>query len=215
MAVVDKELRRPDPEVAAEALEPEAGLLADADPAGFADALGELGSALVRDPVAYSSAALRLGTDLAMAGASVALRSVGLPAPPRLAPERRDRRFKDPAWSRQPGWFALQQAYLLWSRSALELVEAAKLDGPERMKAEFAVRAIVDALAPTNYLAGNPTALRRAFETGGLSVLGRPAQHGAATWSATAAARARSTCRPSRWARTSRRRRGRSCTATS
>jgi polyhydroxyalkanoate synthase subunit PhaC len=171
VAVVDKELRRPDPEVAAEALEPEAGLLADADPAGFADALGELGSALARDPVAYSSAALRLGTDLAMAGASVALRSVGLQAPPRLAPERRDRRFKDPAWSRQPGWFALQQAYLLWSRSALELVEAAKLDGPERMKAEFAVRAIVDALSPTNYLAGNPTALRRAFETGGLSVL--------------------------------------------
>ena len=38
-------------------------------------------------------------------------------------------------------------------------------------KAEFAVSQLVDALAPTNFLLGNPTALKRAFETGGRSVV--------------------------------------------
>ena len=37
-------------------------------------------------------------------------------------------------------------------------------------KAEFAVGQIVDALAPTNFLLGNPAAMKRAFETGGASV---------------------------------------------
>ena len=178
MAVVDKELRRPDPEVAAEALEPEAGLLADARPRRLrrrARRARRPRSRAIRWPTRRPPCA---SAPTSRWRAPPALRSWACRRRPRLAPERRDRRFKDPAWSRPAGWFGLQQAYLLWSRSAHELVEAAKLDGPEQMKAEFAVRAIVDALSPTNFLAGNPTALRRAFETGGLSVLGRPAQHG-------------------------------------
>jgi polyhydroxyalkanoate synthase len=171
VAVVESELRRPDPQVAAEALEPEAGLLADADPVGFADALSELGTALARDPMAWSSVAMRLGADLGMAGFATALRAMGIPAAGRVEAPRRDRRFKDPAWSDQPWWFGVQQSYLLWSRAAFELVDAAQLDGPDKMKAEFAVRSIVDALAPTNVLAGNPTALRRARETGGASLI--------------------------------------------
>ena len=172
MAVVESELRRPDPRAAAEALEPEAGMLADADPMGFADALSELGAALARDPMACSSVALRLGTDLGLAGAATALRTLGISMGGPVEPARRDRRFADPAWSRRPGWFGLGQAYLLWARAMAELVEAARLDGPDKMKADFAVRTIVDAVAPTNFLPGNPTALRRAFETGGASLIG-------------------------------------------
>jgi polyhydroxyalkanoate synthase len=170
-AVVESELVRPDPNAVAEALEPEAGLLADADPLGFADAVRELGGALARDPVAATSVAVRLGTDLMCAGMATTLRAAGIPIRGRIQPEARDRRFADPAWERDPLYFALQQSYLLWKRSMLELVEAAQVDGPEKMKAEFAVRATVDALAPPNFLLGNPTALRRAAETGGWSLL--------------------------------------------
>lgn len=171
MQSIDSSLLRPDPQAIAEALEPEAGLLADADPVGFAEALTKLGAGLVRQPLACSRIALRLGGDLGLAGAGIALRSVGIRANGRIEPEPHDRRFADPAWSRDPWWRGLEQAYLLWSRSMLELVEAARLDGPDRMKAEFAVQTLVDAMAPTNVLFGNPTALRRAVQTGGRSVV--------------------------------------------
>ena len=38
-------------------------------------------------------------------------------------------------------------------------------------RARFAMNIITSAAAPTNMLAGNPAALKRAFETGGRSVL--------------------------------------------
>ena len=168
---IESEPGRLDAEVAAEALEPEAGMLADADPIGFADAMADLGRAFSRDPSSLASIAMRTGTDLGLAGVATALRAFGLPAEPQIRAERRDRRFADAAWDRDPWFFGLQQSYLLWSRSMLELVGAARLDGPEKLKAGFAMQVLVDALAPTNVLAGNPAALRRAVETGGLSVL--------------------------------------------
>jgi polyhydroxyalkanoate synthase len=62
------------------------------------------------------------------------------------------------------------QGYLLWSRMLRELVDVAELDRATDRKARFAVDAMIDALAPTNTLLGNPAAMRRAFETGGQSV---------------------------------------------
>ena len=38
-------------------------------------------------------------------------------------------------------------------------------------KAELAVAFVFDALAPTNFLPANPAAVKRAFETGGASLL--------------------------------------------
>jgi polyhydroxyalkanoate synthase len=168
---VESQLLHPDPRVAAEALEPEAGLLADADPSGFAEALSELGTALARDPMAVGAVVGRTAADAGLAAVATALRACGLPMDGPVGPDRRDRRFADEAWMRDPLWFGLEQAYLLWSRSMHELVDVARLDGPDKLKADFAVRVIVDALAPTNSLLGNPAALRRAARTGGLSVL--------------------------------------------
>jgi polyhydroxyalkanoate synthase len=62
------------------------------------------------------------------------------------------------------------QAYLLSARLAHELVEAAELEEPAAGKAQFAAELYLDALAPGNYLWGNPAAIKRAFETGGLSL---------------------------------------------
>jgi polyhydroxyalkanoate synthase subunit PhaC len=171
MAVVESESVRARSRVAAEALEPEAGLLADADPIGFADALRDLAAALARDPVATAGIGLRAAADVGMATSAAVLRAFGVPARARIEPEARDRRFADPAWERNPWWFWLEQTYLTWARAMHELVDAAQLDGPDKLKADFAMRVIVDALAPTNALSGNPAALRRAIETGGHSVL--------------------------------------------
>ena len=76
----------------------------------------------------------------------------------------------DPAWQQNPAYFGLQTAYLLSARFARELVDVADLDEPQASKAQRA-QLVADALAPSNYLWGNLTALKRAFETGGTSLV--------------------------------------------
>jgi polyhydroxyalkanoate synthase len=68
-------------------------------------------------------------------------------------------------------YFLLEQQFLLAGQLVTELLDAAGLDATEGSKARFAAKFILDALAPTNTLPGNPAALRQAFDTGGKSVV--------------------------------------------
>ncbi len=69
-----------------------------------------------------------------------------------------------------PWFFGQRQAYLAWSKFMHSLGGAADLDERTAQKAAFAVGMIVDALAPTNFAASNPAAIRKAFETDGESL---------------------------------------------
>ncbi|MDQ6839370.1 MAG: alpha/beta fold hydrolase, partial [Actinomycetota bacterium] len=91
---------------------------------------------------------------------------------PALSPPPGDRRFSDPAWEDSAWFFGQRQAYLAWSQCLRDLAGAAGLEGGEADKATFALGLTADALAPTNFLWGNPTALRKAFETNGASAVG-------------------------------------------
>jgi len=88
-----------------------------------------------------------------------------------VPPDAEDRRFSDPAWEDNAGFFALRQSYLVLRRLAEDLLAAAELDETTHAKAGFAVDLLADALAPTNLLLTNPAALKRAFDTGGQSVV--------------------------------------------
>ena len=52
-----------------------------------------------------------------------------------------------------------------------DLLELAEMEEPWDGKARFALRMMVDAMASTNFLAGNQRALKRALDTGGLSLV--------------------------------------------
>ena len=149
--------------------DPDWGLGATADPVALGAAIAALGKKLASDPGLVAGAMLRFATGLAEVGAVVAARTVGASTEGPIEPDPRDTRFSDPAWEQNPGFYGLRQCYLLWGRTMKELATAAK-DEKLGVKAEFAVGQMVDALAPTNFLLGNPTALKRAFETGGASV---------------------------------------------
>jgi poly[(R)-3-hydroxyalkanoate] polymerase subunit PhaC len=139
---------------------------------GFDDALREMGEALAAHPEAAEAVWMRFASDCMAAGAATMANALrGGDGGPVMTPARADRRFKDPTWEQNPVYFGLQQGYLLWSRFMRDLVDAADLDRPTERKARFAVDAMIDALAPTNTLLGNPTALRKAVETGGQSVV--------------------------------------------
>jgi polyhydroxyalkanoate synthase len=88
-----------------------------------------------------------------------------------LAPSKGDRRFADPAWSTHPVYRRLAPAYLALERVITEAVEDADVDWPTRERARFVAGIVASALAPTNTLAGNPAALKHAFDTGGMSLL--------------------------------------------
>jgi polyhydroxyalkanoate synthase subunit PhaC len=83
----------------------------------------------------------------------------------------KDRRFADPAWSTNPVFYGMRLAYLSTCRYARDVVAAASVDEAVARKAELALNLALDAVAPTNFLAMNPAALKRAFDTAGASVV--------------------------------------------
>jgi polyhydroxyalkanoate synthase len=156
---------------AASALAPEAGAFADLDPALFGRALVRAAAGAARRPAAVAEAGISCAVALTHATFSTASRAVGQSASGPLPADGADRRFADPAWEENPAFFWLRQSYLIVRRFAEDLVAAGELDDATRAKAAFAVGLLADALAPTNVLLGNPAALKRAFDTGGRSVL--------------------------------------------
>jgi polyhydroxyalkanoate synthase subunit PhaC len=81
------------------------------------------------------------------------------------------KRFADPAWEDNAGFWALRQAYLAARQYGLDLLRMSDLDDVDEGKAELALGVLADALSPTNFAATNPTVLKRAFETGGRSLV--------------------------------------------
>ncbi len=90
-----------------------------------------------------------------------------------LAPAKGDRRFTDPAWTSNPAFQMLQQGHLA-SAQALDRIVAQLGEGVSGTRAEqarFAASIVTSAAAPTNFLVTNPAALKRAFDTGGMSLI--------------------------------------------
>ena len=88
-----------------------------------------------------------------------------------IAPHPKDKRFQDPAWQYNPFMRAGMQYYLAVQKGAQQWVEELELDELEKDRARFVSNMIVDALAPTNTLAGNPAAQKMAITSGGLSLM--------------------------------------------
>jgi polyhydroxyalkanoate synthase len=88
-----------------------------------------------------------------------------------LAPDAKDKRFADLAWHESVAYRTLAQCYLAWGCALNRFVDAAKMDKRDAARARFVVSLLVDAMSPTNSLAGNPTALKKLVDTGGANLL--------------------------------------------
>ena len=83
-------------------------------------------------------------------------------------PDPRDKRFTDPEWSSNQFFDFLKQAYLLTVQFSDRLVKDAEgLDPLTRQKAEFYLRQIVNAIAPSNFVLTNPELLRDTLSSKG------------------------------------------------
>ncbi|ANK13732.1 PHA/PHB synthase family protein [Erythrobacter neustonensis] len=88
-----------------------------------------------------------------------------------LAPDPKDKRFMDPAWAYNPFFRAGAQYYLAVQKGMKNWLEELELDELERNRANFIANIILDGLAPTNSLVGNPTAQKQIINSGGLSLI--------------------------------------------
>ena len=156
---------------AAEALAPETGLIAQLDPADFGGSCFSVITRAARRPAEVAAAGLQFGTTLARIWPVATSRWLGSEVAPPVPFDARDRRFADPAWDDNPGYFAMRQTYLAARRLSEDLLAAGRGDPLADQKAQLAVGFSFDALAPTNFLVTNPAAIKKAFETGGASLL--------------------------------------------
>ena len=87
------------------------------------------------------------------------------------APVIGDRRFAGADWAGNPSSAFLAEMYLLNARTLLRLAESVGGDAKTQAKIRFAVMQWIDAAAPSNFLALNPEAQRKAIDSNGESLL--------------------------------------------
>jgi polyhydroxyalkanoate synthase subunit PhaC len=90
-----------------------------------------------------------------------------------VTPAKSDRRFSDPAWSGNPIFSRIERGYLATAQAVSNVVDELGDGAEDRRRAEqarFATTILTSALAPTNFFATNPAAIKRAFDTGGKSL---------------------------------------------
>ena len=118
-------------------------------------------SNLAAQPTAVTSRAFQLWLELGQIAAGSSS----------VAPEPGDKRFADPAWSEHPGYRRMMQSYLAWRTAMHDLVNDEGVEWKEIEQQKFALTLITEALSPTNLFFTNPSALKRAFDTAGQSIV--------------------------------------------
>jgi polyhydroxyalkanoate synthase len=86
------------------------------------------------------------------------------------APSSSDRRFSAEAWSANPMAAFSAAAYLLNSRTLMGMVDAVETDEKTRARLRFSVEQLTAASAPSNFMALNAEAQKKAIDTKGESI---------------------------------------------
>ena len=116
---------------------------------------------LANHPVSAASRAAQLSAELA----SIAAGNSG------ILPQRRDRRFADPAWTSNPVLKRTVQTYLALGRTAEDLLADAELDWRDNTRLKFLMTNLIAASAPSNNPFLSPDTWKAAIDSAGLSLV--------------------------------------------
>jgi len=126
--------------------------------------LGQVGEYWISDPKRALDAQTRLWSNYMDLWGRTLQRMSGQATGPAVKPDHSDKRFKDPDWNENQFFDFIKQVYLITSKWAADMVtEAEDIDDHTRHKAEFYVKQIANAIAPSNFLLTNPELLRETF----------------------------------------------------
>jgi len=141
------------------------------DPLGMISPIVHAQFAWLAHPLEFSELAAHWWADLCALEIQGGARLAGQDAPDLVCPQPDDARFADPIWTKEPAWDLLKQWYLFYTRHVQDALYATPgLSPKERRRAAFWWRQWLNAMAPTNFLATNPVAIRKAIESNGESL---------------------------------------------
>jgi polyhydroxyalkanoate synthase len=130
--------------------------------------LGEVAEYWLSDPQRAVELQRHLGKAYLDLWGTAVKRLAGEDAKPVAEPDPKDRRFADPEWSSNQFFDFVKQAYLVSTHWADYLVQHADgLDPHTRQKAEFYVKQIANAVAPSNFVLTNPELFRETLSSSG------------------------------------------------
>ena len=141
------------------------------DPLGMVAPIVHAQHAWGLHPLEFWELATRFGADLLTLQLHTGAKLAGRDVADVVVPQSDDLRFADPVWTREPFWDLLKQWYLFYTRHVQDaLFQTPGLSPRERRRAAFWWRQWLNAAAPTNFLATNPVAMRKAIESSGESL---------------------------------------------
>jgi poly[(R)-3-hydroxyalkanoate] polymerase subunit PhaC len=133
--------------------------------------LGHVAEYYMSDPARAIEAQTALTTQFIDLWAATLQRFQGMPARTVAEPDRSDKRFSDAEWSANPFFDFLKQAYVLTTRWADDLISRAdELEPHKRRKAQFYLRQVTAALAPSNFIGTNPELIRATLAESGANL---------------------------------------------
>jgi polyhydroxyalkanoate synthase len=149
---------------------PDLNVLGMGDAGSVGKAFADLTKRMMTDPTAVATATWDAWNQQLKLWQHTAQRMLGAAEPADTG--KRDRRFRDPAWSENAVFEYVKQSYLLSADAILSTVRKVDgLDPKEAQKVEFYARQFVDAIAPSNFVATNPEVLKATLESGGNNLL--------------------------------------------
>jgi polyhydroxyalkanoate synthase len=144
-------------------------LMGQLDPLALFEPVLRTGVSAASRPDKVVGALTRTAGEIIRATTAATVRGLG--GTSSYAPKRgKDRRFADAAWNENAGYWWLREIYHNWEQAVLEIVRGTDTPPAVKQKAEFAAQLMIDALAPTNFVPGNPVVIKKALDTGGLSL---------------------------------------------
>ena len=138
------------------------------DPLNVGNAFMELFARMMGDPMRMVERQLGFWQDYLNLWQSTAHKLAGDEAAPVIAPDSRDRRFKDEAWQENTVFDFLKQSYLLsarWLQNTIRSVDG--MDPHTSRKIDFYTRQFIDAMSPSNFLMTNPEVLKATIDSNG------------------------------------------------
>jgi polyhydroxyalkanoate synthase len=148
------------------------GEIAPYDPMAVGKAFGDFATSLMLNPMKLYEAQAKGWQEWTELWTSMAARAAGQETAAVIEPAKGDRRFSAAAWSDEPVYDYLKQAYLLAASQLQDLTANADLPDETKIKVDFFTRQLINALSPSNYAATNPEVVRKTLETGGLNLMG-------------------------------------------
>ncbi len=88
----------------------------------------------------------------------------------KLEPPRKDKRFRDAVWKDNYLYRSVMQTYLAWDKEVTAWVDDLDMEDADKRRSQFLREQVSAMLSPTNSPL-NPVAVKRAYQTGGKSVL--------------------------------------------